>query len=387
MTKLATAQGTDSNVIGGALETGLEGESPALIMVFASTEQSLPAMVGALQQRFADATVLGSSTAGEFTETEVNAKGTTVAVAVAGDFEVRAGLGRGLAEDPERAVRSALEQHGEASSELPHRTAILLLDPLAGRSEEATLWAGSLLGGDVALAGGAAGDDLAMSETFVACGSEHGSNAVVVAEIRSRKPLGLGVAHGHHALSEELQVTDADGATVKTIGGKPAWDVWVEHTRDAAAKAGIDVASLSDDAVGAYLLRFEAGLANGKALKIRAPLARTDEGALQFACAIPQGATFRITQSSASRQVEAAIAAARGAKEALDGDAAGAIVFDCICRNLILGDEFGDAVRGMSEALGDVPIAGFETYGEIALAAGDMSGFHNTTTVVLAFPD
>jgi methyl-accepting chemotaxis protein len=34
-----------------------------------------------------------------------------------------------------------------------------------------------------------------------------------------------------------------------------------------------------------------------------------------------------------------------------------------------------------------VPVAGFETYGEIALDVGDMSGFHNTTTVVLAFPE
>jgi len=41
----------------------------------------------------------------------------------------------------------------------------------------------------------------------------------------------------------------------------------------------------------------------------------------------------------------------------------------------------------MSEELGGVPLAGFETYGEIALAAGDMSGFHNTTSVVLAFPE
>ena len=35
---------------------------------------------------------------------------------------------------------------------------------------------------------------------------------------------------------------------------------------------------------------------------------------------------------------------------------------------------------------GGAPIAGFETYGEIALDVGDMSGFHNTTSVVLAFP-
>ena len=65
---------------------------------------------------------------------------------------------------------------------------------------------------------------------------------------------------------------------------------------------------------------------------------------------------------------------------------AGALVFDCICRNLILEGDFSRAVLGMSEELGGAPLAGFETYGEIALDAGDMSGFHNTTSVVLAFP-
>ena len=44
------------------------------------------------------------------------------------------------------------------------------------------------------------------------------------------------------------------------------------------------------------------------------------------------------------------------------------------------------AVRGISDELGGAKIAGFETYGEIALDVGDMSGFHNTTSVVLAFP-
>jgi methyl-accepting chemotaxis protein len=53
---------------------------------------------------------------------------------------------------------------------------------------------------------------------------------------------------------------------------------------------------------------------------------------------------------------------------------------------LILGSDFARAVKGISEELGDVPLAGYETYGEVALDVGDMSGFHNTTSVVLAFP-
>ena len=63
------------------------------------------------------------------------------------------------------------------------------------------------------------------------------------------------------------------------------------------------------------------------------------------------------------------------------------MIFDCICRNLILASDFEVAVKGMAKELDGAPIAGFETYGEIALNSGDMSGFHNTTTVALVFPD
>lgn len=62
-------------------------------------------------------------------------------------------------------------------------------------------------------------------------------------------------------------------------------------------------------------------------------------------------------------------------------------MFDCACRKLLLGEQFVSAVHNISQELGDVPVAGFESYGEIALTDGEMSGFHNTTTVLLAFPN
>ena len=120
---------------------------------------------------------------------------------------------------------------------------------------------------------------------------------------------------------------------------------------------------------------------------IRAPLSRAADGSLGFACAIPEGAEFCITESVPDAQIESARHAAMQARERAGAKLAGAIVFDCICRNLILGDRFSDAVDAIGAELGGVPLAGFETYGEIALAAGDMSGFHNTTTVVLAVPE
>jgi methyl-accepting chemotaxis protein len=358
---------------------------PEIVVVMASTSQPIGEVATALQSSFPGVPLVGASTAGEFTESG-DAKGSVAAFALAGDYKVFTGIGRGLKANAEKAVSTALEGLPRQMHGYAHCTALMLLDPLAGNGEEAALAAASLLGPDVPLAGGAAGDDLHMKETLLACGSDASSDAVVIAVLFSRKPLGLGVCHGHEPLSGPLRVTKAEGSVVREIEGRPAWDVWLDETRAHSSRRGADVAAMRKEDEGSYLLRYEAGLATGRAFKIRAPLSRNDDGSINFACGIAEGAVLRITQSTPERQIESARKAARQAGDRLHGAAAGALVFDCICRNLILGDQFVLAVRGMSEDLGGAPLAGFETYGEIALHAGDMSGFHNTTSVVLAFP-
>jgi methyl-accepting chemotaxis protein len=300
---------------------------------------------------------------------------------------VFAGIGSGVRASPERAVERAASGLPRSVQGYPHRTGVLLIDTMAGNCEEVTLMTAAALGADLPLAGGGAGDDLAMKSTTVSCGARAATDAVVIAQIFSKTPLGLGVCHGHRPLSTPLRVTKAHGNVVQEIEGRPAWDVWRERTRDVAMTHGLDVDKLGPADEGGFLLTFEAGLAAGREYKIRAPLARTPEGAIRFACGVPEGAVIRITESAPREQIESAREAARRARAKLgDEHPAGAIVFDCICRNLILREGFDDAIRGMSEELGGVPLAGFETYGEIALDAGDMSGFHNTTSVVLAFP-
>jgi alkylated DNA nucleotide flippase Atl1 len=53
---------------------------------------------------------------------------------------------------------------------------------------------------------------------------------------------------------------------------------------------------------------------------------------------------------------------------------------------MILKDGFQreiDAVRGV---VGDVPVGGFLTYGEIASYSGRVESWHNTTAVAVAIP-
>ncbi len=60
-------------------------------------------------------------------------------------------------------------------------------------------------------------------------------------------------------------------------------------------------------------------------------------------------------------QIESARKTAVAAKEAAKGTKiAGAVVFDCACRGMILQNRFQEAVKAMVEALPNVPIIGAE---------------------------
>ncbi len=327
----ATASGTaDEAVRGliGGLRAQLEGALPVLVLAFASTDQPLAEILPQLARAFSGAVVLGASSAGEFTE-RGDVKRAVSAFALAGDFKVVAGMGEGLKGDPVGAVARAGGGLPSQVAGYPDRPGVLLLDPLSGNGEEVTLILGAETGDAETLVGGAAGDDLAMKSCVVGMGERVAGDALVYARIFSRTRLGLGVSHGHRPLSGPLRVTRAQGNVVFEVDGRPAWDVWRDKTRASAALRDVDVDAIAAVDEVAFLLRYEAGLASGSAFKIRAPLSRARDGSLSFACGMPEGTVFRITESVPEAQVSSARAAARGARAALgDRKVAGALVFD-----------------------------------------------------------
>ena len=387
------ASGTVDDVISAFVDV-LMPLDPALVVVMTSTAHPLADVQRSLATRFPKATVIGASTAGEFVDGTAGTGGSVVFGVGGEGLVVHAGYATGTRNNTEGAVDDALSSIPPSVEGYPHRCAITFINALAGVSEEVTLLLSRALGDDVPIAGGAAGDDLAMTNPLVGLAGEVGSDAIAVAVLSTTTPLALGVAHGNEPFSAPMRVTRSEGATVFTLDDVPAWDAWINATRDVAAARGIDVDALIDadgkpsspDGVLAYLLQFEAGLSGGSTTKIRAPLSRGADGSLSFACGIPAGSVVRITQSDAGAQIASTRVAAEAARAGLKGACAGVLIFDCVCRRLILGDHYLDAVDQVRAVFPNTPVAGFASYGEIALNTGDWSGFHNTTSVVLAFP-
>ncbi|MEA1907655.1 MAG: FIST N-terminal domain-containing protein [Euryarchaeota archaeon] len=370
----------------------LGGGRVDISLVYSSSDYDYQAVVDTVRAATGNAPLIGCSSSGEFTEENVEQGSVAVGLIASDDIKFATAIADGVKEDPERAVRTVANKLPLEMGNCPHLSAIFFIDGLAGVGEEMTVLASTVFnqtfGKNVKLAGGAAGDDLKFKETFVFSDDSISTDAVSVCLFASKKPLYTGVQHGHTPVSELLRTTRAEGCVLHEIDGRPAWDVWKERTAKAASKIGVDVGAIEGVDIGAHLIRFELGLPNVDGqYKIRVPLGKNEDGSLNFGCAIPEGISFRIMEGNKENQIVSARVAAEIAKEnSGDSEIAGAIVFDCACRHLILGDEFYRGVDQFKELLGDVPVLGWETYGEICMEPGQFSGFHNTTSVVMIIP-
>lgn len=371
---------------------GLNGSDPDFALVFSSAKYDYDQVLGGVRDVVGDATLMGCSTAGEFTDSAVETESVVVSTIASDEMAFFTGLGRGISEDMMGAVAEAAADLPTEVEEYPHLTGINLHDGLAGKGEEVAMLAYQEL--PMPFVGGSAGDDLALSETHVFVGDDIATDAVALGVIASKKPLPQSVNHGHKPISERIEVTHADDNVIEELDGRPAFDVWRDAVREEARDVyGVDIDGVGDDdpELGELLTQFEFGIETGDGdYKIRWPgLTPDTSGPLHFAATIPDGTEVRVMHSPKDEQIESAREAGRDAV-AIAADAeegvAGALVFDCVCRAAILGDEFEEAVDAIATSI-NAPLAGFETYGEVCLREGEMRMYHNTTSSVVIIPE
>ena len=366
----------------------LEGLSPLLAIVYCGTRYDYEAVVRTVREATGRIPLIGASTGGEFTQESVSHGSVALGLLASDTLTVRTAGATGLSGDEAATMRAiAAEATGEDDDTYPYKAGILLFDGLQGKGAEATVHMANALGVEIPLVGGAAGDDLKFEKSHVFWNDVVLHDGAVLCILRSKAPFFTSVRHGHTPLSRELRVTKAKGSVVYEVDGRPAWEVWKELAGEDAKSLGIDVAALNTPQdEGTFLIRYELGMDMGEGhYKVRVPLSRNDDGSLNFACSVPEGVPFRIMKSEQKKQIASAQEAMEAAKDSAgDCPIAGALVFDCVCRGIILGDRFSEATQQFTQVLGpDVPLLGWETYGEVCMHPGEFSGFHNTTSVVL----
>lgn len=383
----------DSFAAGEAVaKTALEkakGQKPDIVLLFASTFHDLNLVKAGVLSVTGDIQLVGCTSAGEFNEADITHNGVVCAFISSDTHKFYSGMGRHVTYDEISAVQQAVKDFPAMVEGYPYRSAMIFLDGLIGKGEEIVLAAHSVLGADVKFAGAAAADNLKFAETLVFCDNQILSNAVAVCLLASKTPLVITVKHGHKPLSPALTVTKAKDNILYEIEGEEAYEVWKRYVRDDLKNEGYDIDQITDqEEISKLLVKYEAGFMTGVDYKVRFPSSCNKDGSINFSCSIFEGTALKIMSSNESDQISSAKNAAQQAAALVkDRKIAGVVIFDCACRGAILKEKFIQAVNEMRHVFQGIPLIGFETYGEIAMEIGQLSGFHNTTTVIMLIPD
>lgn len=368
--------------LGAGISEAFNGKPPDALILFASPKYDLNLLLKTLEESCHPKLLVGCSSAGEFAS---GSQGTGSASAIAlrsSELAFAAGIGRRLHSDRSAAAREMTSSfRGKADHGYAHRSALVLTDALAGHADELIDRITLETGGTYQLFGGGAGDDGEFRKTFVFFGTEVATDAAVGLEILSKKPLGIGAHHTWKAASALFRVTEADGMRVVSLNAAPAVEAFEDHA--AATGQRFERADPMS-----FFLHNVLGVETAAGHHLRVPLAVGEDGSVSCAAEIPAGSTVRIMTTGGSSPADAVSESVASALRQLDGNRPGvAIFFDCVATRLRMGRDFGFELNALQESLGPAKYAGCNSYGQIARAEGQFSGFHNCTAVVCVLPE
>lgn len=385
----ASGASTDPKVgaaLGAAIaeaKAQLGGKPADLAFVFAAPHHPFDEALAEAKRRLPKTDVVACTTAGEVTERGLTRDGVAVFLCSWGEATHLA-TARPAPHDDIPALAQALG--GRFMDHAPERAknaaCLVFGDGLSPAFEKLVLELRKSPRHRHPIAGGGAADDRRFTSTAVGVNQQAFRGGMASVQITSESPWGVGVAHGLTPATPRMTVTRAVGNNVMQIDDRAALDVY----RDYAKSRGLDLESLD---LPQFLVENELGvLLFEDVVRVRAPLRVLPDDGLFTAGEVPEGSTVCIVRGSETDVLSAARAAAEDAKDGLGGvQAAGVLVFSCVCRGWVLGERYAEEIRAIQSVFPDVPIAGFSSYGEVARTKSRLDGYHNNTIVVVAIPE
>ncbi|MFB6175600.1 MAG: FIST signal transduction protein [Halobaculum sp.] len=266
--------------------------------------------------------------------------------------------------DPETSVRDQLDS---TVLERDHETAFVLVDSHTFGIGAFVRQLFDTYGVEMTFLGGGTGRLDGPDDVSVFTAGDEYADAAVVATVPTRSA--VGVNHGWERIEGPFRVTSADGTTIETLDGRPAFDVYTEAL--ALHEASVDKETFFETVKG-----YPFGISRaGDETIVRDSYAVTDENGIRCFGGVPEGEFLHLLRGESDRMISAAAAA-----DTVAGDGGTVAFFDCISRVLYLEDEFTrelEVIGGETE-----PTFGALTIGEIANDGRGHLEYYNKTSVV-----
>lgn len=353
-------------------------------LVLATDQYDAESLAAAVNEQLGLLPWAGCTASGVIAGGALLRKGLVIGVFTSRTLRVGVGVaGRVSTEPREAGVAATALAVAAMSSQTPHGTQALIVlpDAVRGNAAEVVRGAASEAGTGPAWTGGGSGDNLSfVRSSQFARGRAYRDHVVVVA-LGGAGRFATGTHHGYHPYGPPALVTRAGGAVAAELDFEAAFEVY----RRTAAERGDEVSTAG---FATFAMAHPLGIpqADGDFV-IRDPLTTQPDGSLRCVAEIPDGTWVRMMEGSPDDLIAAARLAADQAKRAAGAPLSGALVFDCVSRALILGDDrMREELGAVHDALGaDVPMLGCLTFGEVGALHHGVPQFHNKTAVVLGF--
>lgn len=357
----------------------LDGEAPKAGLLFSTFGFDHAVLLAELTRLLPDCAIVGGSSYGEVSRDLGYQVGSSLLILFASDtVGIRAGVIRGLGGIGELAQADSIKQQLSDVRRAQEQPVLGLLFP-DGLGMEGSLVVRYITNviPKTRLFGGSTAEDLHYKETVQFFNGEVLHHAVTYlffyGPLRFSWAVTEGLSAGWSAISERLDAS-CDGRFIGTLDGQPVF----EYLRGRYSLDGGDWSYVHPFAV--YPDRDSDHHMLWDVLRLNAAT-----GLLECAQSLPNECQIQLTQPDPVAIVRAS---RRNLLQTLANDgglspAAGVLWFSCVNRALVLDADAATEYRTAThEVMASLPIAGFQTYGEIAPGGPTGDPFYHTCSLV-----
>lgn len=328
-----------------------------ICLFFSSSEVRQGTNLSSIAERFPDATVIGCSTAGEISKSQIS-DDTISMLAIHFDkvtLDCAKQSVERVSESYDSAHKVGLELKGDDLK------ALLVLSPgLNVNGSDVTRGLSDAVGSKVVVFGGLAGDGVDFKETFTLLNTQPSHNEIVAVGFYGESfKIATGSKGGWLPFGPARRVTKSDDNILYELDGKPALDLYKEYLGDKAADlpaSGLfyPFSILKEDHSQSGLIRTILDVSH-------------EDKSLTLAGSLPVGSFVCLMHADIDELIEGAEGAARDARiDDSAGDSA-AFLVSCVGRRIVMSDDAVEEIEAVKDILDEnTSIAGFYSYGEIS---------------------
>ena len=364
-------------------------EEVNLVVVFASIDVPMQAVLAAIKNFLPDTPIIGSSGTAIIFNQDIFRHGLSIVLlSFPKDIYFNTACAK---EIKTKGALAAGQELGESLlygfKGLRRDLSMVFCDGLIEKNQELLNGIQEKLGRSFPVVGASASDNLRFSRTYVYFEQEVLTDAVCGILWGGKLNFGLGIKHGWKPLGKPRIVSKADGNIVYEIEGLPAAELYKEYLACDLATLKKELGHISKFyPLGIYLPGEEEYL-------LRNIFSIEDNGSLVLQGDIAENSQIRLMIGTKESCLDATRQALYDVRKGFGEHKSSLIfIFNSVSRYILLGREAKKELKIIRECLGyAVPVVGIYTYGEQApMKAIDYQGraySHNQTITLLGIGD